>query len=167
MPSTTNEQPPPGSLHPWDIMPGETAKAYAAFAIYRDMGPGRGLEALARLLHTSKTNQAAWSAKNRWQERVRAYDEHVAKRTTAAAMEDAVAVNLRHAQLGRVLQTRGAQRMASIDPSALTPGEAIQAAKVGTQIERDALGMSNKVEVTGEGGAPLTIAIVRADLDDL
>lgn len=56
---------------PWNMRPDETAKAYQAFEVYRDMGPERSLERVGKAL--AKTRQAldGWSQRFEWTARAR------------------------------------------------------------------------------------------------
>jgi len=53
----------------------ETAKAYQAFSIYRDMGVGRSLEKVAKSLSKSGSIIRGWSAKHDWVNRVLEFDK--------------------------------------------------------------------------------------------
>lgn len=66
-------------------IPGETAKAFVAFKLYRDMDtPGQEYRTQAKVAealgHTSMTTVVQWVRKNEWKERVRLYDEHMSNR---------------------------------------------------------------------------------------
>jgi len=69
----------------WDKLPEETAKAWSAFQIYRDLTPHhedptmkRSQANTMRLIgHKSMTMVAKWSTDNGWGERSRAYDAHL------------------------------------------------------------------------------------------
>jgi hypothetical protein len=70
---------------PWEqqTATGETAAAFRAFCSYRDAGPGRRLEDVARAPATPGARPrrvtgcvATWSRKHRWVERAAAYDAH-------------------------------------------------------------------------------------------
>jgi hypothetical protein len=76
---------------PFEQQPKESAKAFAAFRAYLDMGPQRGLRELARKLDKSVTLLGNWSAKYDWTSRVQAYAAHMAAIEQAAA-ERAVAL---------------------------------------------------------------------------
>lgn len=74
-------------------MPGESAKAYEAFSVYRDMGIGRSLESAWRnsnLTEESKSGEHKggrtvpgywknWSTKYKWRSRCQAYDDRQAE----------------------------------------------------------------------------------------
>jgi hypothetical protein len=69
---------------PFDRLPGESPRAFAAFVAYRDLGPGRSLDAACRQLGGQReSNKRAttgrvgkWSSRYKWVERCRAYDAH-------------------------------------------------------------------------------------------
>jgi hypothetical protein len=61
----------------------ETSKAFAAFTIYRDLGPGRSIDAGYNKA-TSKVGRANkvwadWSTKYQWVERAKLYDTYIAE----------------------------------------------------------------------------------------
>jgi len=61
-------------VNPWDRQPGESGKAFEAFAIYRDLGPSRTILEVARRLSKSRQLLTRWAKKHRWHERAAAYD---------------------------------------------------------------------------------------------
>lgn len=58
----------------WDRKPEESAKAYAAFTVYRDLGPSRTLRAAAKALQRGRSLLDHWSARYGWVVRAEAYD---------------------------------------------------------------------------------------------
>jgi hypothetical protein len=139
------------------MRPDESAKAYQAFEVYRDMGADRTLERLGR--HYGKTTGAMelWSARYDWQARVRAFDEAAAAKAADRALEDAATVRARQAQHAKAIQLRAMQKIAAMDPGDMSMAEATRAWQVGAEAERKALGIPEKVEVTGDDGGPLRI----------
>ena len=72
---------------PWGMRPDETAKAYQAFEIYRDLGPDRSLERAGAALAKSRQALLDMGAALRLAARVRAFDEYVASRAADKAVE--------------------------------------------------------------------------------
>ena len=70
----------------WEQQPGESAKAFEAFAAYRDMGAERSLRKLTQQLHKNLTTIRDWSVKWNWQERVRAYDRELDRQAREQAV---------------------------------------------------------------------------------
>lgn len=71
----------------WERQPGESAQAYEAFAIYRDMGSDRSLRAVAEKLSKSYTLIGRWSREKKWGERCRAYDNHLDDKARQEALQ--------------------------------------------------------------------------------
>ena len=63
----------------FDRLPRESAKAFAAFQTYLDLGPERSLAAAGAKLGTSKVMMERWSRRHDWQGRVAAYGGYVAE----------------------------------------------------------------------------------------
>ena len=63
---------------PFEQLPKESAKAFAAFCEYLNMGPQRSLAAVGKLLGKSQALMERWSAKFDWPGRVRAHEAHLA-----------------------------------------------------------------------------------------
>jgi hypothetical protein len=77
-------------LLPWERQWGETARQYAAFAFYRDMGAQRSLDKAFRLQVAATPRPAPadgrapaiwfrWSSEKHWSDRAHAYDDHVSR----------------------------------------------------------------------------------------
>src|SRR5262245_12181395 len=75
---------------PWERWPGESAKAYAAFCLFRDLGPGRSLDAASRSYHhpgleaqqpprrrlpRASGTIRRWAHRWSWLDRARAWDQ--------------------------------------------------------------------------------------------
>lgn len=87
--------------HPWDRRESETAKAWRAFAHYRDAGPGRSIRATTEALYgdggkaAKRRHVEAWSARHDWVARTEAYDAHLIeqrRRRREAALDKAADV---------------------------------------------------------------------------
>jgi hypothetical protein len=61
---------------PWERLPAESAKAFAAFCAYRDLGPERSLNA-AYGEGRAPGHWSQWSSEYRWVERATAYDAYL------------------------------------------------------------------------------------------
>ncbi|MFN7137723.1 MAG: hypothetical protein ACK4UN_00110, partial [Limisphaerales bacterium] len=63
----------------FEQQPRESAKAYAAFREYLEMGAERSMAAVAKKLAKSEQLIRRWGAKYDWLVRVRAYNAHLAE----------------------------------------------------------------------------------------
>ena len=108
--------------HPWDCLPTETPKSYAAFLAYVAMGARRSVREAARQSHakaiaaseiTSSVDTLvgtwmAWSAKHKWVRRSLARDEWIAR-----VSDEQIVVNLKACHLA--LTTRAHDFLAAND----------------------------------------------------
>jgi hypothetical protein len=62
---------------PWERRPGETSKSFAAFAVYRDLGPERSLSKVAKRLSKRVEQMKRWSRENDWKARADQFDHHI------------------------------------------------------------------------------------------
>lgn len=58
----------------WERQPDESARAYEAFCLYRDMGPDRSLAKVGEMVGKSKAQMEKWSRRHGWVDRVRALE---------------------------------------------------------------------------------------------
>jgi hypothetical protein len=66
----------------WEQFPAESAKAFSAFCVYRDMGPNRSLAKTAHTMNRPpgyKQTLWEWSTKYEWRSRCLDYDRHIEK----------------------------------------------------------------------------------------
>lgn len=71
----------------WERQPPESAPAWEAFKLYRDMGDGRTIAKAAKHLGKSAVVLERWSAGYKWIERVRAWEHNLDIEGNAAAVE--------------------------------------------------------------------------------
>lgn len=150
--------PDPASLTPWDRARDESSQSFAAFVLYRDMGPERTLKRVAaaagRKLQATKNLAAKWC----WTARAREFDrwtDKAAQQLLVARRAEAID---RHARIGRLLQGKALEAAAKLQPDAATASGVARMAAEGVKIERLALGEStdnvdSKVEFAGLGDA--------------
>lgn len=145
-------------LAPWDRRPDESAVAYEAFAAYRDMGPARSQESVSEALSKSRQLLSRWAARFDWVARAAAFDTEAARRAGLASLDDHTEARIRQARLGRMLQDAAADAIANAPDDQRTAGWAVQAAKTGAELERAALGMTDKrLEVKAKLNAALAV----------
>lgn len=118
------------------VMPGqesdESARAYAAFVAYCELGPERSLQSVAQRLRKSKTLCARWSTRHDWQERAAVYDQAILseraevlqaarkadiERLRVKSMEDAATLRT----LARALILKLGRRIGSLDEDKIAP----------------------------------------------
>lgn len=143
------------ALRPYDIQPGESATAYEAFAVYRDMGAERSMVKAGQVLAKTRGTMDRWAARFNWTARVRAFDEEVARRSTVASVDAHAEAKARHAALGVAMQKWGKAVIDSTPAEEAKAAEAISAIVRGVAVEREASDMPTRVDVTS-GGKPIS-----------
>jgi hypothetical protein len=137
-----------GEEKPWDRQPGETSKAYRAFALYRDMQADRTFESVARELRCSGANIRRFSKRWDWAHRVRAYDIHVDRIELDALSRERLAMKKRMARQGIDMQTAAAEGLSELlrlikrkkRPLRLSASDIARLAEIGGKLERYARG---------------------------
>lgn len=153
-----SKRPEDGWAEPlWDKQRGESAKAFEAFGIYRDMGPDRSQVAVGEVLTKSRALQARWSIQWGWVERAEAWDEfadrNARERDQAERLEMRRKMVDRHARGGMKLYGAAEYALGRYDVNdpehgeeakrliaAMTPVEIARLMKFGSEIERQARG---------------------------
>ena len=147
----------------WDRQPGETAKAYAAFLLYRDL-PAVDRTIVAAVVEHRKLggkasvrNWETWSSRYNWRERGLASDSDLASRR-----RERMAKELERAQddtvtLARAALAKVAERIQGMDPKELAAGQIPAALRTLAELELKVLGHEDRVVLTGKDGGPVEV----------
>lgn len=139
------------TTQPWERQPGETNKAYENFRAYLELGPTRSQRAVARKLGKSIATVSKQSARDGWPERAQAWDMEQDREYDAERRQKAREAARRHAGIANLMQNRVVQRLQELDPSELRPADLIRWLQVTAEIERQALGIAQVLDVTVKG----------------
>ena len=151
------------SAFAWERHCNETAKAFEAFAVYRDLGLARSLALVAQKLGKSRALIDRWSARHGWVERAAAWDVEQ-DRTFRTEVERARRNAARQqAKLASAFLAKVLQRLDTIQATDLSPTELIRWFEVAARVERAALGMDGRVEMTGSDGGPIQVEPLSAE----
>jgi hypothetical protein len=166
----------------WERQKGETSRAFAAFACYRDMGSTRTLERVAAELRAAKPaatdglpagkktgsipgRLGAWSSEFNWVERAAAWDREADGVRCKAHLDEIRKMNERQAKAGLLLQSKGIarlNRMTDAQIDALTWSEVVSLLVKGINIERTARGEATEVVKQDTTATH----VIKADHDD-
>lgn len=116
----------------WLQQPGESKTAYEQFKAYREADPRR-----VRDQPSGFHNSVRWS----WQERVKAWDNHLAEQEAERLIRYRVDMNERHRTVGRLAMGRAAQWLQTLTQDKIErmrPGEVVRMLEVAAKLERDA-----------------------------
>ena len=143
-------------MNPWERQPGETAKAYAAFLLYRD------LPALDRSVPAARDGQerdmkgtvrqwSGWSMRNDWVNRAAEHDSDLASRRRERMAKELErsqddGLKLVRADLGKV-----AERITGMDAKEMVAGQIPMALKTLIELELKLLGHEDKLGLKHEG----------------
>ena len=146
----------------WERQSGETAKAYAAFLLYRDLPAIDRSVPAARERHQKDTKRTlrqwkGWSMRNGWVNRAAEHDSDLASRRrehTAKELERSQddALILIRAALAKV-----AERIKGMDAEELAAGQIPAALRTLIELEFKVLGYEDRVALTGKDGGPVKV----------
>ncbi len=151
------------SPDPWERQVGEPDRAWRAFRIYRDLGPGtRSFSRVGKELGVTRQNVDRMAARHGWRERVEEYDreqDRIERAEVEAARREAnvrhrdAASRLHHLGTTRIFGSEDGQvqavKLAEVDfESALAAiKEGFRQERVALGIATDLLGRANSVPV--------------------
>ena len=137
--------------HPWLRHPDETAKAYAAFRFYRDLGEQRAGVSVQIKFSLSARLIARWSKTHAWVLRTRLWDEHQDRITIAVNTDAIQTMRLEQADCGRAIQAAALETLearmtswrerGSRGEPPFSPFEAARLIRVGSVLEQTARGI--------------------------
>jgi hypothetical protein len=131
---------------PWERQKDESAQAFEAFSLYLGMGVDRSLRELARKLSKSYTLVSRWSREKKWQERVRAYDNHLVDEEAKRARKE---VRDRYTRFGKVsdqLTMTALEIIKAANPKKMTPQDALAFLRVAATLADKNKGVISPVE---------------------
>ena len=141
---------------PWDQHADESSKAFAAFQVYLAQNPHeRSQRDVARTVAKSSALIRRWSTRYGWVARCNAYDQEQARLFVLEVAVARKAVAKKHAQIAASLQVKALEALRGRKAAAMTDRALIDYLRLSTQLERDAWGMSSRVEVSGPDGGPI------------
>ena len=123
-------------IAPWEQQPGESAKAFEAFAIYRDMSAERSVRKVTQRLNKSLTLIGKWSSRYNWPERARAYDRDLDRQAHAQAVRDVRSMTNRHIRIAMQLQAKALEALEQLNVATLSPKMQLAFLAKATEIER-------------------------------
>jgi hypothetical protein len=144
--------------HPWERLPGESPQAFEAFAAYRDMGAERSLSKVARQLGKSKTLMDRWSAQHHWVMRADTWVVEADRVHRAFLLEHRRDVDRRLLRIAGAMQAKLVEALQALDVHALSPRDLGHWLDVTSKVQRQALGLGDRVELSGPDGGPIELA---------
>lgn len=145
----------------WERQPGESAKAFAAFTVYRNLpATERSLTRLASDKVCHRSQGGRWSGQWRWVERAAAWDAELDRIAREKQIEAVEKMNERHAQVLRGVFVTGAKALQEIDPSTLTPDQVLRYIGEAVKLERLIHGVPESVTEVHQTGDQTVIEVI-------
>jgi hypothetical protein len=155
---------------PQDRIPGETAKAYAAFVEYLRLGPERSIDQAAKNLGKGTATLRKWSERHGWVRRAASWDELCAAQERAIQQvltkEKAVEWVKRQERLKEAEWEIAERCIAKAKELLNRPdvkwsgGDIAKLLDIASKLARLATGLeTDRREVTGEGGGPVRVEV--------
>lgn len=139
----------------WDRQPGESAKRWGQFTVYRDLGRTRTLKRVAERLNIThrSAQQYAWAF--RWSARCEAFDRHMDEQWVAAIQERQRRIVQDHLKLAAEFHTKATEAIQALIGQTLNATEAVRIADAYSKLIRFALGEPDQnVAIAGRAGQP-------------
>lgn len=144
-------------VKPWERQPGESAKAYEAFSLYRDMGVDRSLSKVGKALGKSKTMMDKWSSPNafNWVERAKAWDIEQDRILQKQQYEDIKKMRKRHADIAVAMIAKAAKALMKIPEEEIKASDISRMVETASKLERISRGDVGDVIEERNGGTAI------------
>lgn len=140
---------------PWDRQPGESAKRWGQFTVYRDLGRTRTLKRAAERLNLTHRTAQQYAFAYRWVARCEAFDRHLDDQWVAAIKDRQRRMVQDHLKLSAVFHEKALEAVTALVGQNLNATEAARLADTWSKLIRFALGEPDQnVAVTGRAGQP-------------
>ena len=136
---------------PWERQPGETAKAYAAFLLYRDLPAIDRSVAAAWGRKKGRKRVERWCTAHDWVNRAAEHDSDLASRRRERMAKELERSQDKALTLIRAGLEMVEKRLEGMDPEELAAGQIPAALKTLIELEFKALGHEDKVALKHEG----------------
>lgn len=124
-------------IEPWERQPEETEKAYEAFLVYKNLGPGRTFTAVSRRLQKSGTLIQRWKNRYNWEQRAAAFDRENERKEQQSIQKARAQMVKRHIKLGLAVQGKAIKALEAMDPDELKPGDIRDFLRFGVSLEKE------------------------------
>ena len=144
-------------VKPWERQPGESAKAYEAFSLYRDMGVERSLSKVGNALGKSKTMMDKWSSPNafNWVERAKAWDIEQDRILQKQQIEDIKKMRKRHASVAVSMLVKAAEALKKLPLEEIKAADISRMVDTASKLERISRGDVGDVIEERDGGTSI------------
>ena len=148
----------------WERQPDESAKAFEAFVVYRDMGAERSLRKVGRVLGKSTVMMERWSSANNWKARVDAWDTEQDRLNREKQIQEIAKMRTRHTKLAESMLLKAARALQKLDPEDMNSNNITRMVDVATQLERLSRGdTTDSIEIRDGGKSEPAVTFYMPD----
>lgn len=152
------------NAEPWERQPGESVKAFGAFALYRDMGTDRSTRKVAQQLGKSVAMIQRWSSSHKWTDRVDAWDAEQDRKARDEHLKEIAKMRSRHIKLAVSMLVKAAKGLEKLDPDEMNPNSITRMVDVATQLERLSRGdTTDSIEIRDGGKSEPAVTFYMPD----
>lgn len=138
-------------IEPWERQPGETEKAYEAFLVYKNLGPGRSIKKVSDRLHKTYALIYRWNMRYGWKTRVEAFDRENERVEQERIQKERAEMIKRHIKIGLAAQGKALKALDRMDPESLTPGNVREFLRFGVMLEKETRAVEERKQEAGQG----------------
>lgn len=143
----------------YDRLEGETAHQYSQFAVYRDMGETRSYRRASEVIGIAYSTIRDIASMNRWVQRAAVYDEYLEGVARKELEYGRVEARKRHIGMATSMLEKAAEALEDVDMAEASMKDIAYMVDIAVRIERLSrgdVGATKRLEITGEGGGPVT-----------
>lgn len=138
-------------IEPWERQPGETEKAYEAFLVYKNLGPGRSIKKVSDRLQKTYALIYRWNMRYKWKTRVEAFDRESERVEQERIQKERAEMIKRHIKIGLAAQGKALKALDRMDPESLTPGNIREFLRFGVMLEKETRAVEERKREAGQG----------------
>ena len=136
----------------WERQEGESAKAFEAFGVYRDLGPDRSIAKTGQKLGKNLTTLSEWSSKFEWVKRANAWDDEQDRVARNEQIKEIRKMRERHAKIAERALEKVTEALETIDPQEMSHMDMARFMDVASKLERLSRGDVGDVIEERDGG---------------
>ena len=135
----------------WELLPNESAEAFAAFVVYRDLGFGRNIKLAIEKVADNSNSVCAysqsyaswrkWAADYRWKERAADYDRYDEQMRQNEHRKTIEAQAEKHREVTGLMLDVAKQKLQTMKPDDLSVGGVVEFVQVAVKIQNDNVGL--------------------------
>ena len=131
----------------WELLPKESAEAFAAFVVYRDLGFGRSIKLAIEKVADNSNSVCAysqsysswrkWAADYRWKERAADYDRYDEQMKQNEHRKTIEAQGEKHREVTGLMLDVAKKKLQTMQPDDLSAGGVVEFVETAVKIQND------------------------------